>query len=71
MFYFTEEDKYWFEVVKESPSEYQIIIDNDSIWVETDDNVTGETKCIYNFSSYSYEFIHGLLNYLGINADMC
>ena len=67
---FTEEDKYWFNAVKETPSEYQIIIDNDSVWVETD-NINGETECIYGFSSYGYEFIYGLLNHLGINADMC
>ncbi|MDD3032892.1 MAG: hypothetical protein PHF88_02900 [Candidatus Pacebacteria bacterium] len=68
--HFTDEDKYWFDRVKETPSEYQIIIDNDSVWVETD-NINGETECIYDFSSYGYEFIYGLLNYLGINADMC
>jgi hypothetical protein len=68
---FTEEDKYWFEIVKENPTDYQILIDNDSVWVETDDNETYENICVYTFSSYGYDFIYGLLNYLGINADMC
>jgi hypothetical protein len=67
---FTEEDKYWFEIVKETPSEYQIIIDNDSVWIETD-NINGVTECIYTFNSYGYEFIYGLLNHIGINADYC
>jgi hypothetical protein len=67
---FTKEDKYWFEIVRETPTEYQILIDNDSIWVETDDT-NGETICIYTFSSYGYEFIYGLLNHIDINANMC
>lgn len=68
---FTDEDKYWFELVKESPSEYQIIIDNDSVYVETDDADSHETICVYTFNSFGYDFIYGLLNYMGINADYC
>ena len=68
---FTDEDKYWFDTVKKTPSEYQIIIDNDSIWVKTYDIIAHETKIVYNFSSYGYEIIYGLLKYLGINADFC
>lgn len=67
---FTSEDIAWFENVKSFPSLYQIIIDNDSIWVETDGE-NSETVCVYNFSSYGYDFIYGLLDHLGINADMC
>jgi len=70
MDYFTQEDHDWFQRVKEQPSEYQIIIDNDSIWIETyDENL--ETICVYTFSSYGYEFIHALLKDMGVNADFC
>jgi len=68
MNYFNQEDHNWFQKVKEQPSEYQIIIDNYSIWVETDDE-NSETICVYTFNSYGYEFIYGLLNDIGINAD--
>ena len=72
MGYFTQEDHNWFQKVKEQPNEYQIIIDNDCIWVETDsDNGTGEAECVYTFSLFGYEFIYGLLNDMGINVNFC
>jgi hypothetical protein len=70
MDYFTQEDRDWLENVKQYPSLYQIIIDNDSIWVETD-NENGEAECLYTFSTYGYYFIHALLNDMGINVDYC
>lgn len=70
MFEFTEEDKEWFQLAKDNPSEYQKIIDNDSVCIETD-NENSETVCVYTFNTYSYEFIYGLLKHLNINVDFC
>ena len=47
---------------------YKIVIDNDSVWVDT---VEDDPECVYTFTLYGYDFIHGLLNDMGINAEMC
>lgn len=67
---FTQEDHIWFKHVQSMPDKYMIIIDNDSVWVQW---LTGEYQydCAYTFSLYGYEFIHGLLNDMGINAEFC
>lgn len=63
---FTQEDHDWFERVKENPSLYHIIIDEDSVFIESDSE-DGD-PCIYTFSCYGCNFIHALLNDMGIRA---
>jgi len=67
MGYFTQEDHDWFQKVKENPNKYKIVIDNDCISVDT---VEDDSMNVYTFSSF-YEFIHALLNDMGINAEYC
>jgi hypothetical protein len=66
--FFTQEDHDWFQRVQEHPNKYQITIDNDCVWVDT---IEEEPKCVYIFSLHGYEFIYGLLNDMGINANFC
>jgi len=68
MDYFTQDDHFWFMKVCEVPEKYKIVIDNDSIWVDT---VSDEPECVHTFNSYGYHFIHALLNDMGINAEYC
>lgn len=65
---FTQKDHDWFQRVQEMGYKYKIVIDNDSVWVET---IEDDPECVYTFSSFGYEFIYGLLNDMGINAEMC
>ncbi len=68
MDYFTQEDHDWFRRVQEMGDKYKIVIDNDSIWVDTTDD---DPECVHIFNTYGYYFIHALLNDMGINADFC
>jgi hypothetical protein len=68
MDYFTSDDHFWFIQVCEFPGKYKIVLDNDSIWVETIDD---EPKCAYTFNSYGYHFIHALFFEMGINVEYC
>ncbi len=65
---FTQEDHDWFKRAWEMPEQFKIIIDNDSVWIDT---IEEEPECVYTFSCYGYEFIHALLNDMGINVEMC
>lgn len=65
---FTQEDHDWFKRVQEMGDKYKITIDNDCVWVDT---IGDDFDCVYTFSCYGYEFIHAMLNDMGINADFC
>lgn len=65
---FTQEDHDWFQKIKENPNKYKIVIDNDCVSVDT---VGDDPEDVYTFSSFGYEFIHALLNDMGINAEYC
>lgn len=71
MDYFTQEDHDWFKKVQEMPDKYKIVIDNDSVWVETVETVDDDPICVYTFNSYGYYFIHALLDDIGINVEYC
>lgn len=68
MDYFTQEDHDWFRRVQEMSNKYKIVIDNDSVWVETTDD---DPECVHTFGTYGYYFIHALLDDMGINAEFC
>lgn len=68
MDYFSQEDHDWFQRVQEMDYQYKIVIDNDSVWVET---VGDNPECVHTFDSYGQNFIHAVLNDMGINASYC
>ena len=65
----TKNDIRLLELAKGNPKKYQIVIDNDHIWV---DNISNEEAMfVGSFENYGYEFAYNLLNHLGYNVDYC
>ena len=62
-------DKNMLDILVEDKGErYQVIVDNDSAWVEDKER---DNEPIYNFQEYGYELALILLQYMGIKAEMC
>lgn len=62
-------DKNWLDLlVEDKGKRYQVIVDNDSAWVEDKER---DFQPVYNFEEFGYELALVLLQYMGIKAKMC
>ena len=62
-------DKNWLDIlVEDKGKRYQVIVDNDSAWVEDKER---DYEPVYDFQEYGYELVLVLFKYLGIKAKMC
>jgi hypothetical protein len=73
---FTEEEKKWIDKCKKFPTLYQIVVDNDSIWIDglsddVGDDKLHDTTFEFSFHDYGEDFILNLLKYIGCSADGC
>lgn len=60
-------EKVWLNLIREFPEEYKIVVDNDSVWVES----ISREDCVFEFESYGSDFIVQSLSYLGYNIEHC
>jgi transcriptional regulator with XRE-family HTH domain len=62
-------DKFWIDrLVEDKGERYQVIVDNDSAWVEDKER---DFEPVYNFQEYGHELALVLFQYVGIKAKMC
>ena len=57
----------WLEEMRKNPSNYKIIVDNDSIWIDS----LADEDCVFQFSDFGQDFIVNILNHMGFNAEHC
>lgn len=57
----------WLNEVKNNPTKYKIVVDNDSIWI---DSIEDE-DCVFQFNNFGEDFIVDLLTAFGFNAEFC
>lgn len=50
---------------------FRIVVDNDSIWVDSKTEEESESYHYHSFEEYGTRFIVQLLKYLGLDADEC
>ena len=62
---FSKEEHNWLKKIQEFPEKYNVVIDNDAVWIQDEDEE------VFTFNNYGYEFIYELLNDMGINAELC
>lgn len=67
-----KKDKEWLKKTLDNPEGYKIYVDNDDVFVvevtkEDPDGI--DSDVIYTFSNFGYDFIVGILEYLGANVD--
>ena len=60
-----EKNKELMKLIMADKKKYNIVIDNDSVWVEDDGIIVGE------FTEYGQYLILELFQYLGLDADLC
>ena len=58
-------DKELFEMLR-TEFDYKVIVDNDSVWVES-----GDGTYIDSFSKYGQDLLVELFNLIGIKAEHC
>ena len=59
---FNEEELKWLKLAIEDNLRYSIYVDNDDVFV------IDNTKIVFQFNNYGYEFAIQLLEYLGCNV---
>jgi hypothetical protein len=73
---FTDKEKEWIERCKKFPTLYEVVVDNDSVWInglpdEIDNDGLQDSTYEFTFNDYGQDFIVNLLKYIGCNADHC
>lgn len=67
-----KEDIKWLQKCLDDPKRYKIYVDNDDIFIVeiTKEDPDGmDSKVLYSFTSFGYDFVVGILEYLGANVD--
>jgi hypothetical protein len=57
----------WLEEMKKNPSNYKIVVDNDSVWIDS----VADEDCVFQFNEFGQDFIVSILNHMGFNAEHC
>lgn len=67
-----KQDTEWLHKCIDDPERYKIYVDNDDIFIVeiTNDDPDGmDSKVLYTFTNFGYDFVVDILNYLGANVD--
>lgn len=71
-FSFTENDIKLLKRCIDNPEQYKIEVDNDELWVVDEyADYDCDDYLPHDFSSFGEDFIIGILQYLGCDADWC
>lgn len=62
-----KEDEEWLEKCINNPNKYQILVDNDDVFVVDVQNE--ESECLYTFSSFGYDMLLHVLEFLKCNVE--
>lgn len=64
----TKEDEEWLKKCMENPDKYQILVDNDDVFV-VDIQDEEWDEALYTFSSFGYEMLFHVLKFLKCNVE--
>lgn len=63
-----KEDEKWLKKCMDNPDKYQILIDNDDVFIVDAEDETLE-GALYTFSEFGYEMLFCVLKFLKCNVD--
>lgn len=63
-----KEDEEWLKRCMEEPNKYQILVDNDDVFVVDIQDEEWE-ESLYTFSSFGYEMLFHVLKFLKCNVE--